>query len=94
LASDEAFPLERVEGLARLSGPVAQGALPEHFADDRGIPKQLLLPRLQPVETGGDDPLQRLGEGEPFRRTALDEELGELLGVERVPACSLEEGLL
>ena len=67
---------------------------PEHLADDGCVPQQLLLRRGEPVEPGGDDPLERLGQRELVRPAALEEELRELLGVEGVAAGALEERLL
>ena len=46
------------------------------------------------VEAGGDDPLQRLGERQVVVRAALEVELGELLGVERIAVRALEQPLL
>ena len=54
---------------------------------------RLLIGR-EPVEAGGDDPLQRLGEWEVVRRSALDVKLRELLGVERVAFRAFEQHVL
>ena len=67
---------------------------PEHLAENGGILENGLLPRREPVEPRCDDPLQRLGQRKILRRAALEVELGELLGVERVALGALEQCLL
>ena len=48
----------------------------------------------RPSRRAADDALQRLGERQLLGRAALEVELGELLGVERVPSGALEQRLL
>jgi len=67
---------------------------PEHLPDHCGVAKQLLLVLCEAVEPCGDDALQRLRQWELVGRAALEEQLRELLCVERVAAGPLEESLL
>ena len=69
-------------------------ARPEHLADNGRVLQQALLRVGQPVEAGGDDALERLGKRELVRRALLRIQLDELLGVERIAARPLEQGLL
>ena len=78
----------------RLGLVSAQRARPEDLADDGGVLEGRLLLGREPVEAGGDDPLQRLGKRQVVRRAALEVELRELLGVERVALRALEQRLL
>ena len=86
-------------GLARARGAAARdrrlpaadrgdGSDPEGLAHDRGVLQHRLVLRGEPVEPGGDDPLDRVGElrrREVARRT-LRGHPRELLRVEGVPA--------
>ena len=92
LAADEALALERVERGGRGVRASADRARPEDLADDGCVLKEALLGLGEPVETGGDDALQRLRERQLLRRSLLDVELDELLRVERVAAGPLEQG--
>ena len=74
---------------SRRSAPV-QKTLP----DDRGVLEHALLGGRESVDASGDDALQRLGEGELLRGAALETELRELLGVQRVSFRALQQGLL
>ena len=68
LASDERLALERMEyrrGRLRLT---PERAAPEDLADDRRILEELLLIRLEAVEPGRNDALERLGQ----RRSSAD----------------------
>ena len=94
LPGEEALALERVQKRSCLAFVSTQRARPEDLADDRGIVENRLLIGREAVEAGGDDPLQRLGEWEVVRRSALDVELRELLGVERVAFRAFEQRLL
>ena len=95
LPGQEALALEGVQerrrppAPSRRSAPV-QKTLPTTAASWRS---DFSLGR-EPVEAGGDDALQRLGEREVLRRAALEVELRELLGVERVALRPLEQRLL
>jgi hypothetical protein len=70
LAGEEALALEGVE--ERLGDVLAsaQRAGPEDLAEDRGILEDRLLLGREAVEAGGDDPLERLGEGQVVGRAA------------------------
>ena len=67
---------------------------PEHLPDHCGVLQERLLLIGEPVQPGGDDALERLRERVAPRSSRARAELGELLGVERVSARSLEERLL
>ena len=60
LATDEALAFERVESCGSGFRASADRARPEHLPDDGCVLKQSLLGLGKPVETGGDDALQRL----------------------------------
>jgi hypothetical protein len=74
---------------------LGQRASPEHLADHGGVLEQSLAVGAQGVEAGGDQRLHRVGDSpladEP---AAVGEQAHELLRVERVAACALEESLL
>ena len=66
LAADELLPLEREQLLglpAWKSGKTRQRACPERPADDGGVLQERLFPSREGVEAGGDDSLDRLGQG-------------------------------
>ena len=69
---------------------LAQNTLPTTAASCR----RLFSGVGKPVETGGDDALERLRERELVGRALLGVELDELLRVERIAAGPLEQGLL
>ncbi len=94
LSSNEALPVERVQGGGRSRSLAPERAAPEDLADDCSVLQQGLLLALEAIESSGDDALERLGEREVIRRATLEVELRELLGVERVAAGLLEELLL
>src|SRR5207245_747252 len=75
LAGEEALALEPVQDGGRLDRVPAQRTRPEDLAEDGGILENCLLPRREPVESGRDDPLQRLGQRKVLRRAALEVEL-------------------
>src|SRR5512133_1015003 len=94
LAAHELAPLQLVETLLELEAVAAgdgrECARPEDLADDGGVLEQLLVRRVERVEAGGDDPVDRLGKLE-FLRPALARHANELLRVERVSAGPLEQ---
>ena len=69
VAADELLPLELVEPVLdrRLvdAAEVRERPGPEDLADHRCVLDQELLVGRKPVEPGGDDPLDRLGERQP-----------------------------
>ena len=94
LAANEALALERMQRRRRGTLLATERADPEHLSDDRCIAEKIFLVRRESVETGGDDALERLRQRKLLRRASLEVELRELLGVERVSTCSLEQGPL
>ena len=93
LAAHEALALERVQGRRRVRA-VANGRRPEHLADDGGVAQQVFLGVGKPVEAGRDDALERLGKPQLVGGAPFEEELGELLGIEGIAACTLQQRLL
>src|SRR5215211_4324527 len=98
LALDELLAGEAVEELlGALAGDAAQlrhRVEPEHLAEHRGVLDERLLLLAQRVETRGDQPLDGFGQRECLgagERVALERDPRELLGVERVSACPLQE---
>ncbi len=107
---DELLPGELVHGLAddRLvhAGHRGEGARPEHLPHDRRVLEEGLAVRGQRVQAGGDDGLDgfrdrdhrplpdRPGAAVPGEGAMVDEHLGELLRVQRVPAGLLEQRAL
>ena len=75
-------------------GAPSDRARPEHLADDGCVLEQALLRVGKPVESGGDDALERLRERELVGRALFRVELDELFGVERIAARPLEQRLL
>ena len=93
MAGHVALPTQRLEPLTGRPRVAAERAGPEDLADDRGTPEGRLLVRREAVEACRDDPMEGVRKRQIARRTALLVEPGELLGVQRVAARPLEEGL-
>ena len=93
LPADESLALQRVERGRGVAVP-PERSHPEHLPDDGGIAKELLLVPREAVEPCGDDALERFRQAELLGRASLEEQLRELLRVERVASRSLEERLL
>src|SRR6476661_6896868 len=93
LAADQALPLEGVQ--ATLDGfeieprQLGRRAGPEDFSEYGGVLHQTLFIVAQAVEARRDDSLDRLGQ--LVRRSTLDVEARELLGVERIAAGAFEQ---
>ncbi len=66
---------------------------PEDLPDDSRVEHEALLVLAEAVQASGNDALERLRQGELGRRAALDVEFGELLGVQWVPAGTLEKAV-
>ncbi len=67
---------------------MANARRPEDLADHCCVAQQVLLALGKPVEAGRDDSLEGLGEPELVGGAPFEEELGELLCIERVAACT------
>ena len=91
LLAYERLSRQRVQGCRRLGGLAAQRSRPEDLSDDRSVSQERLLIGWQSVEACRDDPLERFRQGQRLRRSLLEEELRELLGVEWIATRSLEE---
>ncbi len=89
LAAHEFLASERVEPRLERPALASERAQPEDPADHSCVLEELLLVRRQRVEAGGDDALHRLGEDGLAR--SLAQHSRELLRVERVAACVLEQ---
>ena len=94
LPADETLALERMQRGRRGTLLATECPDPEHLSDDRCIAEEIFLLRRESVEAGGDDALECLRQRKLLRRAALEVELRELLGVERISSRSLEQGLL
>ena len=97
LPLDELLPGKAVEKLLR---PIAVDAAeprhrpePEHLAEHRSVLEERLLLAAEGVETSGDQPLDGFGQRQALssRVLPLERDPGELLRVERVSACPLEQ---
>jgi hypothetical protein len=94
LATDESLSLERVKRRHDIITVPPERPRPEHLSDHSCVEHEVLFRLRETVEPRCDDALERLRKRQLVRRAPLDVELGELLGVERVPSGSFEECLL
>jgi hypothetical protein len=94
LSGQEALALEGVEERSHSALISSERARPEDLADHRSVLESCLLLSREAVETGGDDSLQGFGKRHVLRRAALEVELRELLGVERVAFRPFQQRLL
>ena len=101
LPADELLPLERAKALvqapARKASEVRDGSEPEHPADDGRVLQHGFFLGIECVEPGRDQALHRRGDRQLVgcgAAVALGEHADELLGVERVAACTGEKGRL
>ena len=76
------------------SVPLRTAGRPEDLADDGRVTEQVLLGFCKPVEAGRDDSLERLGKPELVGGAPFQEQLGELLRIERIAACAFQQRLL
>ena len=91
LLAYESLACERVKGGRRLVRLAAQRPVQKTFPRTEASRRSSFSSRCQSVEARRDDALESLGQGERLGRTLLEEELRELLGVERIAARSLEQ---
>ena len=98
LPTDELLALERVQPFLRDPAlDLAErrgGAQPEDLPDDRRVLKERLFLCGEPVDARGEQPLNRLRHSELLHPVVRLEHSRELLGVQRVPACALEQRLV
>ena len=97
--ANELLARELVQRLLDLVGlapsHLHEGAGPEDLAQHGRVLEQALAVQAQGVEAGGDQRLHRVRHLLGLRRcTAVREQAHELLSVERVSACTLEQRLL